>query len=341
MRIAIDAMGGDNAPEEICLGAVKAAQDYPNLSLILYGQADQIKPYLAGQDLANLSVVDCQEVIATGDEPVRAIRKKKDASLVRAARDVKQGHAQALISAGNTGALLAAGLLIVGRMKGVDRPGLMASLPSIQDLDKNWLLIDAGANADSKAQHLHQYAIMATIYADQVLGLSQARVGLLNNGAEASKGSKLTQAAHQLLAQEDQINFIGNVEARDLLNGVADIVVADGFTGNAVLKTIEGTAGSVMKLLKSTIMNSGLSAKMAGAMLKKPLKEMLQHVDHDQAGGAILFGCQAPVIKCHGTANRQTIYQALLQTQDMLAKDISQSMALALAASLQAAKEEE
>lgn len=318
VRIAVDAMGGDNAPEQIVLGALKAADELSQVEIQLYGDETQINQHIDGELPTNLKIIHASEKINSEDEPVKAIRTKKQSSMVLAAKAVKMGEADAIVSAGNTGALLTAGTLVVGRMRGVERPGLMTNMPNLAKAGESWLLIDAGANADSKPTHLLQYSIMATAYAITVQNKTNPRVGLLNNGTEANKGSELSKAAYQLLAEEPTINFIGNVESRELLNDAADIVVTDGFTGNAVLKSIEGTASTVMKAVKSTIMDGGITTKIGGALIKGSLKSMLATMNYDEAGGAVLFGAKAPVIKTHGTAKADTMYYALAQTQTVV-----------------------
>lgn len=318
-RIAVDAMGGDDAPEAIVAGALRAAQANPAVEIQLYGDEAAIKQALADKTLpTNIVIIHAPEKIASDDEPVRAIRQKKDASMVMAARAVKAGEADAFISAGNSGALLASGLLIVGRMKGIERPGFMATLPNLSQIGEQWLLIDSGANTESKAKHLVQYARMGYTYAQVVQQKPNPSVGLLNNGSEASKGNDLTKAAYDLLAAEESIRFVGNIEARDVLAGAADVVVADGFTGNAVLKAVEGTSSQVMHVIKDTLKSGGLGTKMGALLIQKQLKATLKDLDYNKAGGAILFGVKAPVIKCHGSANADNIFYGIQQAVSIL-----------------------
>ena len=234
MRIAVDAMGGDNAPKAIVEGVVMAAKEFNDIEFILYGKEDAIRKYMT--DETNIKIVHTDEKIASDDDPVRSVRRKKNASMVLAAQAVKNKEADALFSAGNTGALLTAGLLIIGRIKGIDRPGLMPTLPVVGNDERVFNLMDVGANADTKPENIHQYAILASYYAKFVRGVKKPTVGLLNNGTEENKGNDVTKRAYALLAAEPEIDFIGNVEARELLNGVADVVVTDGFTGNACVK---------------------------------------------------------------------------------------------------------
>lgn len=326
-RIAIDAMGGDNAPQEIVSGALKAAREFQQLEIQLFGDQSQIEDLIGENKPANLQIIHAAEKINSDDEPVKAVRTKKQSSMVMAAKAVKNGEADAIISAGNTGALLTAGTLIIGRMKGIERPGLMANLPNVSSPGQSWLLIDAGANADSKPNHLLQYGIMASAYAKAVQNKLKPRVALLNNGTEASKGSELAKAAYQLLAAEESIHFTGNVEARELLNDAADIVVTDGFTGNAVLKSIEGTASTVMGAVKNAIVNGGLSTKLGGALIKSSLKSTMAAMNYETAGGAVLFGCHAPVVKTHGTATADTVFYAIEQTKTVIESGIIADLA--------------
>lgn len=312
--IAVDAMGGDNAPQAIVEGVNQALSDFKDIEIQLYGDETKIKTYLTASE--RVSIVHTDEKINSDDEPAKAIRKKKKASMVLGAQAVKEKTADAVISAGNTGALLAAGLFVVGRIKGVERPGLMSTMPSFtsQPFD----MLDLGANAENTASHLHQYAILGSFYAKNVRGIANPRVGLLNNGTEETKGDSLRKEAFELLSQEPSINFVGNVEAREIMSGAADVVVSDGFTGNAVLKAIEGTGLGAMKTLKSAIMNGGLKAKLGALLLKDSLKGMKETMDYSSAGGAVLFGLKAPVVKCHGSSDAKAVYYTIKQVRTML-----------------------
>lgn len=315
MKIAVDAMGGDHAPKAIVEGVVLAKQSFPDIEFQLYGKEDAIRQYVT--DETNITIIHTDEKIASNDEPVKAIRKKKQASMVLAAQAVKEGRADAIFSAGNTGALLAAGLFIVGRIKGIERPGLMSTLPAMTS-NQGFDMLDLGANADNKPEHLLQYGILGSFYAKNVRGIANPRVGLLNNGIEETKGSELTKKAFELLSQEPSIQFVGNVEARDLLSGVADVVVTDGFTGNAVLKTIEGTAANIMSVLKEAILSSGIKGKMGALLLKESLRDVKGQMDYAQYGGAVLFGLKAPVIKTHGATGPEAVANTIKQIHTML-----------------------
>lgn len=328
--IAVDAMGGDHAPQAIVEGVNQALEAFPDLVIELYGDEAKIRPYLTAKE--RVSIVHTQEKIDSDDEPARAIRRKKEASMVLAAKSVKEGRTQAVLSAGNTGALLAAGIFVVGRIQGFDRPGLMSSLPTVSG--GYFDMMDLGANAENTAEHLHQYAVLGSFYAQKVRGVKKPRVGLLNNGTEESKGDTLRKETFALLQADETIHFIGNVEARELLNGAADVVITDGFTGNAVLKTIEGTAMSVMGQLKSAIQGGGLKAKIGYLFLKDSLRGLKKSLDYSDAGGAVLFGLQAPVVKAHGSSDAKAIFSTIRQIRTMLDTDV-------VAASVQAFSQKE
>lgn len=319
MKIAVDAMGGDNAPQAIVEGVMLAKKEFPDIEFQLYGKEVEIKKYIT--DEANITIIHTDEKIASDDEPVKAIRRKKQASMVLAAQAVKNGEADAIFSAGNTGALLAAGLFIVGRIKGIERPGLMSTLPVIGQ-DSGFDMLDLGANAENKAEHLLQYGILGSFYAQNVRNITKPRVGLLNNGTEETKGSEVTKKAFELLANEPAIHFVGNVEAREILNGVADVVVTDGFTGNAVLKSIEGTALNIMSLLKKSILGAGVKGKLGALLLKDALSGLKDEMDYAKYGGAVLFGLKAPVVKTHGSTGPEAVATTIRQIHTMLATDV-------------------
>lgn len=320
MRLAIDAMGGDNAPKEVVLGAMDAISEIKNLNITLYGDEKQIKPFLTNDK--NIEIVHTDEVITSDDEPVRAVRRKKNSSLVLMAKAVKDGYANACISAGNTGALMSAGLFVVGRIPGIDRPALSPTLPTVDG--KGFLMLDVGANVDAKPDHLVQYAIMGSIYSEKVRQIQNPTVGLLNVGTEDGKGNDLTKKTFELL-EKAPINFIGNVEARDILNHAADVVVTDGFSGNVALKTIEGTAQTIFTLLKETFMASA-KTKIAAALAKNDLRGLKDKLDYSEYGGAGLFGLAAPVIKAHGSSNSRAILSAIKQASYMVENDVTNTI---------------
>jgi glycerol-3-phosphate acyltransferase PlsX len=320
MKLVIDAMGGDHAPKEIVLGAIEAVSQFDNLTITLVGDEEKIKPYVSSSK--NISIIHTDEVITAEDEPVRAVRRKKNASLVLMAKEVKEGRADACISAGNTGALMSAGLFIVDRIAGIARPALSPTLPTIDE--KGFLFLDVGANVEAKPDHLLQYGIMGSIYAQKVRGIEKPTVGLLNVGTEDGKGSELTRKAFELL-KNAPIHFIGNVEARDLFDHAADVVVTDGFSGNVALKTIEGTAQTVFTLLKETL-TSSLKTKLAAGMVKSDLKSLKNRLDYSEYGGAGLFGLASPVIKAHGSSNSKAIVSAIRQAKHMVDYDVTETI---------------
>lgn len=317
MKIAIDAMGGDRAPEVIVQGAMKMAKEYPNVTLSLYGIKDQIEKYLTA-DLANIQIVETTQVVTNEDSPVLAIRKKEESSMVRAAYDVREGTQDGLFSAGNTGALLTAGTLIVGRIPGVIRPALMASLPNFGEKAQPTIFLDLGANADTKPEVINQLGILGSYFAKALHHVKTPQVALLNNGTEKDKGNETTKAAYQLLTENNSIHFLGNIEARELLTTSADVVVADGFVGNAALKTMEGTALTMMKVLKTSILDSGIKGKLGGYLLKDAFRSLKNSMDYSKWGGAILIGTRAPVMKTHGATNAEAVYQTLKQMKSIL-----------------------
>lgn len=318
MKIAVDAMGGDNAPKVIVEGIEQARDEWKDLEFVLYGKESEIKKYLQNDE--RIKIVHTDEEILGTDEPVRAIRTKKNASMVLAAKSVKDGENDALFSLGNTGALLASGIFIVGRIKQVARPALMPTLP-VTNSTNGVNMLDVGANAEAKASYLQQWAIMGSIYAHYVKKIDQPRIALLNNGTEYDKGDTLHKEAYQLLKETEGINFIGNVESGDILAGVADVIVTDGFTGNAALKATEGTATILLKQLKDALLNNGIFTKMGAAIVSPSLKGMRKMFDTSQAGGAVLLGLKSPVIKAHGAADSKTVYYTVKQIYDMLTND--------------------
>ncbi len=317
--IAIDAMGGEKAPEAVIKAVLRVKKELPHTQFVLFGDQTKIKSLL-GNDISQIEIVNTTEVIKDEDEPVKAIRQKKDSSLVVAAQFVKQGKADALFSMGNTGAILASGIFIIGRIKGVARPGLMPTLP-VKNSDDGFNMIDVGANAKSKPEYLLDWAKMASYYAEKVRGINNPRVGLLNNGAENDKGDDVHQKAYQLLL-DSKLNFIGNIEGNELLDGKADVIATDGFTGNAVLKNIEGTSGVLIHLLKNSLLNNGLFVKLGALMIKKALKGLVSKFDVDKYGGAVLLGVNAPVVKTHGRSGERAVYFTLKQVDKILQEKI-------------------
>ena len=313
-------MGGENAPKAIVDAVLKAKPKLKDTKFVLFGDEEKINKLIPTEQKDRIDVIATSEVIVDSDEPVKAIRRKKDSSMVVAANYVKAGKADALFSLGNTGALLACGIFIIGRIKGVERPALMPTLPSAKSED-GFNIIDVGANAQSKPEYLVQWAQMANFYAQKIRNIKNPTVALLNNGAEDDKGDPLHQEAYKLLKATD-LNFIGNAEGNDLMEGKADVIVTDGFTGNATLKAIEGTASVILRLLKDSLLNNGLRPKV-GALLAKPgLTALKKRFDTARYGGAVLLGVNAPVVKTHGRSNIRPIYYTLLKIDKMLSQDL-------------------
>ncbi|MFH5183083.1 phosphate acyltransferase PlsX [Paenibacillus sp. TAB 01] len=318
MRIAIDAMGGDDAPDVVVAGALEAAREWSDTTIILVGDSARIEPLLQGSKPSNLVVRHAAETIEADDEPVKAVRRKKDASMVVAGRMVKEKEADAMISAGNTGALMTTGLLVVGRIKGIERPALAPMIPTVDG--KGVLALDLGANMDSSPEQLLQFAIMGSIYRDKVHGVSKPRVGLLNVGTEAMKGNELTKAAFPLL-EKAPIQFIGNVESREVLKAPCDVLVCDGFAGNIMLKSIEGTASVIFSVLKKEFTQS-LFTKLAALILKPGLTKFRRSFDYSEHGAAPLLGIDGLLLKSHGSSNALAIKNAVRQARIAVKNDL-------------------
>lgn len=322
IRIALDVMGGDEAPQAPVNGAIAAAQTWPDIHVTLVGNEQKINE--VRRDLpSNISVLHTDVIIGADEEPVRAVRRKKEASLVKTCSLVKDGDVDVAISAGNTGALMAAGLFTVGRLSGIARPGLAPVFPTIDE--RGVLVLDVGANMDAKAEQLAQYALMGSVYAEKVLGFSRPRVGLLNVGTEAAKGNELTKAAFPLLKQLP-IHFIGNVEARDVTLGVCDVLICDGFSGNILLKSVEGVAEVIFSTLKKE-MTRNLPSKLAAAVLKPGLSRFKAKMDYTEYGGAPLLGLNGAIIKSHGSSNAQAIKNAVRQARKFVDEQVIEHIA--------------
>jgi glycerol-3-phosphate acyltransferase PlsX len=309
MKIIIDAMGGDNAPEEIVKGSIAASKEF-NINIILAGDENKIREILNREnaDLSRFEIIHTSEVITNNDHPAQAIRKKKDSSMVVGMRMLKEGSGDAFISAGNTGALLAGGLFVLGRINGIDRPGLAPIVPG-----KNgpFLLMDVGANAECKVQNIVQFGLMGTIYMKKVFKKESPSVALVNIGSEEEKGTEFVKTCYKALQQSD-LNFKGNIEGRDISEGNIDVVVSDGFTGNIVLKVFEGVAQSIFDTLKTEIMSS-TRTKIGGLLLKPVFAKFKKKFDYTEHGGAILLGVNGPVIKAHGSSNAKALKNAVRQ----------------------------
>ncbi|WP_114571113.1 phosphate acyltransferase PlsX [Exiguobacterium flavidum] len=318
MILAVDAMGGDNAPKAMVEGVVQFLAERPNEKIGIRLVGDELKLRSYNIEDPRVEIVHAGEVITGEDEPVRAVRRKKDSSLVVAANLVKSGAADALVSAGNTGAVMTAGLFVIGRIPGVERPALAPTFPTRNG--KGVVILDVGANPDAKAEHLLDYAIMGSVYAEQVRGIERPRVALLNIGSEAGKGNALTKETYPLL-ETAPIHFVGNVEAREAMSGEVDVIVTEGFAGNILLKSTEGAASMIMGVMKEQFMSSFIS-KVAALILKPKLKAMKQLLAYEEYGGAGLFGIKAPVIKAHGSSNGYAFSRALAQAERMVEQNV-------------------
>lgn len=318
VKLAVDMMGGDNAPQIVLEGVQQLLNTYDDVEILLFGDE---KYYNITHE--RITFQHCSEVIEMTDEPVRSIRRKKDASMVRMAEAVKYGEADACVSAGNTGALMSAGLFIVGRLPGVERPALALTLPTVDD--KGFILLDMGANADAKSEHLEQYALMGDVYARAIRKISQPTIGLLNIGTEEKKGNALARETYTLLQAKEELNFIGNVEAKDLLLSAADVVVTDGYTGNMVLKSLEGTANAIFKMLKEQL-TKNMKNKLAAGVLKKDMGLVKDKMDYSEYGGAILFGLNGIVIKAHGSSDARAYFNALRQGKETVEMNVLNAM---------------
>ena len=311
VKVAVDAMGGDNAPAEIIKGAVEAVQESSRVKVYLVGKEDVMKNELAGYTYPEeqITLVPANEVIETAEPPVMAIRKKKDSSIVKCMNLVKDKECDALVSAGSTGAILVGGQVIVGRIKGVERPPLAPIVPSVKGVS---LLLDCGANVDARPSQLVQFAKMGSVYMESVIGIKNPRVGLVNIGAEEEKGNALTKETYPLLQNCPEINFIGNVEARDIPHGAADVLVCEAFVGNVVLKMLEGVSSALVGKIKEG-MKSSLRSKIGGILVKPALKKTLKGFSTEEYGGAPLLGLNGLVVKTHGSSKAIEIKNSILQ----------------------------
>lgn len=323
MRIAIDAHGGDHAPDAVREGIRLAATEWPDTTFILIGRDESLLP----EGFSNLEFRPVSEQIEADDEPVKAVRRKKDSSIVVGCQMVKKKEVDAFISGGNTGALMAAGLFYTGRIKGVDRPALAPIFPTLSG--KGMLVLDVGANPEARPEHLRQYACMGSIYAEKVLGFSKPRVGLLNIGTEEGKGTELTKEAFALLERENSIHFVGNIEARDVLSGPCDVLVCDGFSGNILLKNTEGVAKAIFDRLKQEF-NRTLPTKLAAAILKPGLKRFKEEMDYKEHGGAPLLGLAGPLIKAHGSSDAKAFFNAARQARLFVERGVISQIELEL-----------
>ena len=328
VRVAVDAMGGDNAPFVTVKGAVDAIKESDALKVFLVGQESAVNEELAKYDYdkSRIEVVNATEIIEMAEPPVMAIRTKKDSSIVKAMYMVNHGEADAYVSAGSTGATLVGGQVIVGRLKGVDRAPLAPLIPTEKGSS---LLIDCGANVDARSNHLVQFAKMGTVYMENVMGKKNPTVAIVNIGAEEEKGNALVKETFPLLKNCPDINFIGSIEARDIPAGGADIIVCEAFTGNVILKMYEGVAKSMMHVIKKGLM-SNLKTKIGALLIKDDLKKSLADYSMDQYGGAPMLGLKGLVVKTHGSANEVEVKNSILQcvtfTQQKISEKISEKI---------------
>lgn len=324
VNVAVDAMGGDNAPVETVKGAVDAIAADQRVKVFLVGREPVIKEELKKYtyDTAHLEIVHAEEVIETGEPPVMAIRQKRESSIVKCMYMVKDGQCDALVSAGSTGAILVGGQVIVGRIKGIERPPLAPIVPNINGVS---LLLDCGANVDAKPSQLVQFARMGSIYMESVIGVRNPRVGLVNIGVEEEKGNALTKETYPLLQNCREINFIGNVEARDIPMGAADVLVCEAFAGNIVLKMLEGVSDALIRKIKAGMMSS-LKSKLGALLVKPALKQTLKSFSTEEYGGAPLLGLNGLVVKTHGSSKAVEIQNSILQCIAFKEQNINQKI---------------
>ena len=329
IKVAVDAMGGDNAPSEIVAGAVAAVNKQASVHVLLVGRQEDVERELAKHTYPKdqIQVVHASEVIATEEPPVNAIRKKKDSSIVVGMNLVKSGEADAFVSAGSSGAILVGGQVIVGRLKGVERPPLAPLIPTEKGVS---LLIDCGANVDARPSHLVQFARMGSIYMEHVVGIQKPRVAIVNIGAEEEKGNALVKETFPLLKECRDINFIGSIEAREIPHGGADVIVCEAFVGNVILKRYEGVGSTLIGMVKKGMMTS-LRSKIGALLVKPALKQTLKSFDASQYGGAPLLGLKGLVVKTHGNSKSTEVCNSILQCVTFREQKINEKVQESLA----------
>ncbi|MBQ9481069.1 MAG: phosphate acyltransferase PlsX [Clostridia bacterium] len=333
LKIVLDAFGGDNAPEATVRGGIAALKESDGFSLVLTGKAETINKIIDAADCGDIrsriEVADCSEVITNEESPTVAIRKKADSSLVVGLKYLKEDpDCKAFVSAGSTGAVLTGATLKVGRIKGVSRPALAPVLPTVSD--GNVMLIDCGANADCKPINLVHFAVMGSNYMNAMFGIERPRVAILSNGTEDHKGNMLTQEVFGALKSVEGINFVGNMEARDVLSGKYDVIVSDGFSGNVCLKSMEGMSVSMMNLIMRGVKTS-LRAKIGAWLLKPVLKGLMKKLDYNSNGGAVFLGVEGLIFKAHGAATEKTVKKTLLQAKAAAEGDLVERIRTSLA----------
>lgn len=328
IKIAVDAMGGDNSPDVNVAGTVKAINKLKNLKVTLVGDETQLTVLLAKEkyDKSRLEILHASEIISCNEKPTEAIKNKKDSSMSKAFELLRtDAETRAIVSLGSTGALLAGTVLRVGRIKGVKRPAFCPILPTMIQ-GKIVGICDSGANVDCDPVYLQQFAIMGSLYMTKAYGVQNPKVALLNIGAEEEKGDALRKETYQLLKNTPAINFTGNMEARDLLSGETDLVVCDGFSGNVLLKSTEGACLELMKLLKKSMMSS-LKSKIGALLIKKKMYEIKDLMDYNNYGGAVLLGASKTVVKGHGSSKAEAVYQCIKQAYNMESNNLCQAIA--------------
>ena len=324
VKVALDAMGGDNAPEQIVKGAIDAIKESSDIKVYLVGKEALVNNELSkyNYNAEQIEVVDATEVIEMAEPPVMAIRKKKDSSIVKALHLVKEGTCDAFVSAGSSGAVLVGGQLVIGRIKGVERPPLAPLIPTETGVS---LLIDCGANVDARPSHLVQFAKMGTVYMESVMGINNPKVAIVNIGAEEEKGNALVKETFPLLKNTPEINFIGSIEARDIPKGYADVIVCEAFVGNVILKLYEGVGGTLIKKVKEGMMTS-LRSKIGALLVKPALKTCLKSFDLEEHGGAPLLGLKGLVVKTHGSSKAVEIKNTILQCKTFKEQNINEKI---------------
>lgn len=324
IRVAVDAMGGDNAPGQIVKGAVEAVNERNDIKVFLVGREDivnsELQQYTYNKD--QIEVVHASDIITNDEAPVMAIRRKKDSSIVVAMKLVKNGDADAFISAGSTGAILVGGQLIVGRIKGVDRPPLAPLIPTIKGVS---LLVDCGANVDARSSHLVQFAKMGSLYMEHIVGIKNPKVAIVNIGSEEEKGNMLVKETYPLLKNCEDINFIGSIEARDIPYGAADVIVCEAFVGNVILKLYEGLSSALVGTIKKGLMSTTKS-KIGAALCKGELKKTLKGFDASEFGGAPMLGLNGLVVKTHGSSKNTEIKNAIIQCVSFNEQNINEKI---------------
>lgn len=326
MRILIDAFGGDNAPDEVIAGTIEAIAEKRDFTAVLVGKKAVIEEKLSAYkyDSQRIEILDAEDVITCEEEPTMAIRRKPNSSICVAFKELKEkDDAKAFVSAGSTGAVLVGATLKLGRIQGVNRPALCPMLPTLLD-DRNVLLMDSGANADCKPINLAQFALMGSAYAE-ALGVENPKVALLSNGTEDEKGNALNHEVFKILKNMKTINFVGNIEARDILSGQYDLIVTDGFAGNVALKATEGAVGAFFKLMKEEIYKT-FRGKMGALLLKPVFKKLKGKLDYNNKGGALFLGVNKTVIKAHGSSKRVAIKNAIFQAVSYAESDVAEKI---------------